>query len=217
MADKLNIYQKLTRIQNELKVPKKQWNEFSKFSYRSAEDIQEAVKPILLKYELTLRATDSLELIGDRFYIVSTIILTDGEKEIEVKAYAREQLTMKGQSEPQITGGASSYARKYALNGLFQLDDSSDPDKNPPQMNANEQRQAQAIKGRATTSKATTSKPANDARLEVLKKLFGELPEKTQLMTLDAYSIGKIEDLPVEKWGDAISGLNKRKQKNAEK
>lgn len=119
---------KLIQIQAELKAPKQQKNNFGGYSYRSCEDILEAVKPLLLKYECSLTLTDSIEQIGDRYYIKATAAFNDGDKEKEVSAYAREALTKKGMDDAQITGSASSYARKYALNGLFLIDDTKDDD-----------------------------------------------------------------------------------------
>jgi len=129
--DKLNIYQKLQKIQKELKAPKSQNNAFGKYKFRSCEDIFEAVKPILIKNDCVLTLTDKLEIIGDRYYIMAKADLRCIENKdeiIEVTAYARETLDEKGKAESQITGSASSYARKYALNGLFLIDDTKDAD-----------------------------------------------------------------------------------------
>ena len=118
----------LIAIQSELKAPKGQYNSFGKYKYRSAEDILEAVKPLLAKNGCTLTLSDELELIGDRYYIKATATLR-GENESEsVTAYAREEAEKKGMDGSQITGTASSYARKYALNGLFCIDDTKDAD-----------------------------------------------------------------------------------------
>ena len=126
----MNIYEKLLNIQTELKAPKGQYNSFGKYKYRSCEDILEAVKPICAKNKATLVLSDSLENIGDRYYIKSTAILIDVEsgENLENTAYAREELEKKGMDGSQITGTASSYARKYALNGLFNIDDTKDAD-----------------------------------------------------------------------------------------
>ena len=118
----------LFKIQNELKAPKGQTNNFGKYKYRSCEDIVEAVKPILHKYETSLVISDSIELIGDRYYIKATAKLTGETINAESIAYAREPLTKKGMDEAQITGATSSYARKYALNGLLAIDDTKDAD-----------------------------------------------------------------------------------------
>ena len=126
--EKINLMEKLKNIQKELKAPKGQYNSFGKYAYRSCEDIFEAVKPLLDKNGLILRMTDSLEYIGERYYIKATAILTDGDSFIENVAYAREEETKKGMDGSQITGASSSYARKYALNGLFLIDDVKDSD-----------------------------------------------------------------------------------------
>ncbi len=126
------MHTKLMNIQNELKAPKGQFNDFGNFKYRSCEDILEAVKPLLKENACVLTISDSVELIGDRFYVKATATLRDTEttSEVSVTAYAREAGTKKGQDESQITGAASSYARKYALNGLFCIDDTKDADTN---------------------------------------------------------------------------------------
>ena len=115
----MSIYEKLLNIQSELKAPKGQYNNFGKYKYRSCEDILEAVKPLCVKNSLCLTLTDSVELIGNRYYIKATAVITDGESKIGTTAYAREDESKKGMDGSQITGSASSYARKYALNGLF--------------------------------------------------------------------------------------------------
>ena len=120
--------EKLLNIQNKLKAPKNQKNNFGGYNYRSCEDIFEAVKPLLKEEGLTLRTTDELVLIGDRYYIKATAILSDGKNEIQNIAYAREEESKKGMDGSQITGASSSYARKYALNGLFLIDDVKDSD-----------------------------------------------------------------------------------------
>jgi hypothetical protein len=124
----MEIHEKLRKIQNELQVPKSHHNQFGNFYYRSAEDILDAIKPFLEKYELTLTISDNIVYPDGRFYVEAKCTLTDGDKSIIVNAYAREQETKKGMDESQITGSASSYARKYALNGLFLIDDSRDAD-----------------------------------------------------------------------------------------
>lgn len=117
---------KLNEIQRELKAPKGQYNSFSKFYYRSCEDILEAVKPLL--GEATLTIEDEIVMLGDRFYVKATAILKNGEEIEKATAYAREPIEKKGMDSAQITGATSSYARKYALNGLFCIDDAKDPD-----------------------------------------------------------------------------------------
>ena len=124
----------LVKIQNELKVPKAQTNEFGNYKYRSQDDILEAVKPLLLKHKLAMFITDELECIGERYYIRACVTLyslastSDGTGTITVNGYAREAEIKKGMDVSQITGAASSYARKYALNGMFLIDDMKDAD-----------------------------------------------------------------------------------------
>lgn len=131
----MNIYEKLSNIQNELKCNKNQFNKFGGYKYRSCEDILEAVKPICKKYKTVLVLSDTLVNIGERYYIQATARLTDIEANKESEdtcisntAYAREEESKKGMDGSQITGTASSYARKYALNGLFNIDDTKDAD-----------------------------------------------------------------------------------------
>lgn len=119
----------LRSIQCELKAPKGQYNSFGKYSYRSCEDILEAVKPLLDKYKATVYITDDVVPVGDRVYVKATATFVDVDgKEVSVSAFAREPVTRKGMDDAQVTGATSSYARKYALNGLFLIDDTKDAD-----------------------------------------------------------------------------------------
>jgi len=122
--------EKLTKIQAELKAPKGQYNSFGKYKYRSCEDIQEAVKPLLKKYNVSLTLSDDLQVIGERYYIKVTAVLVCNEtkESVSVTSFAREEETKKGMDGSQVTGASSSYARKYALNGLFLIDDTKDSD-----------------------------------------------------------------------------------------
>jgi len=122
------IHNQLSKLQAALKVPKNRLNSFSKFKYRNLEDIMEGVKPLLVEHGLTLTLTDDLVQIGDRYYIKATATISDGKTEQVTTAFAREPEIKKGMDEPQITGTASSYARKYALAGLLLLDDAEDID-----------------------------------------------------------------------------------------
>lgn len=119
---------KLVAVQAALKAPKGQFNSFGGYKYRSCEDILEAVKPLLLEQGLQLTITDEPVEVGGRIYIKATATVTDGSETATVSGYAREAETKKGMDESQITGTASSYARKYALNGLFLIDDTKDAD-----------------------------------------------------------------------------------------
>jgi hypothetical protein len=131
MATIKNKPMKLVNIQAELKAPKNQVNSFGKYKYRSAEDIIEAVKPILFKHQTALLISDEIVQVADRVYVKATAMLIDETNEelpIKVYGWAREEEVKKGMDAAQITGSASSYARKYALNGLFAIDDTKDAD-----------------------------------------------------------------------------------------
>lgn len=135
----MNIYEKLTAIQNALKAPKSAKNDFGGYMYRRIDDINEALKPLLDEYKASVTLEDTLELVGDRYYVRSVAIFTDsekpeaGERRISAIGWAREPLTKKGSDESQVTGAATTYARKYALTALFLLDDSeNDPDSQAP-------------------------------------------------------------------------------------
>lgn len=130
MGDYMSVYQKLLNIQTQLKAPKSQYNSYGKYYYRNCEDILEAVKPLLKKENCTLFLTDEVETIENRFYIKVTVHFVDIDDgtTINVTAFAREEESKKGMDGSQVTGASSSYARKYALNGLFCIDDTKDSD-----------------------------------------------------------------------------------------
>lgn len=126
----MNVYEKLMTVQTKLRAPKGQYNSFGKYSYRSCEDILEALKPLLAEVGAIVNVSDEIKLIGSRFYVEATASFIDvetGERMI-AKASAREAETKKGMDDSQVTGSVSSYARKYALNGLFAIDDNKDAD-----------------------------------------------------------------------------------------
>ena len=132
----MNINEKLTTIQKALKASKKEKNDFGGYMYRTIESIFEALKPLLEKEKVSLTLSDDIIQIGDRYYIKATAKLFDSEGSVEVSAYAREPITKKGTDERQITGAATTYARKYALTGMFLLDNSeNDPDSEQYQKN----------------------------------------------------------------------------------
>ena len=124
----MSIHTKLQAIQAELKAPKSQYNSFGKYKYRSCEDILEAVKPLLQQQGCVLTISDEVQQVGERYYIVARATITDGQESVSVTAAAREEESKKGMDASQISGTASSYARKYALNGLFCIDDTKDAD-----------------------------------------------------------------------------------------
>lgn len=118
----------LSAIQSELKAPKNQFNKFGGYNYRNCEDILEALKPILAKHKAINLLSDEIVSIGTRFYIKATATLRVGDEKISVTAFAREEDSKKGMDSSQLTGSTSSYARKYALNGLYAIDDTKDAD-----------------------------------------------------------------------------------------
>lgn len=126
----MNVYEKLIAIQSELKAPKSQYNNFGKYAYRNCEDILEALKPILKEYKSTIYIADEIVTVLERFYVKATVTFIDAEtgESITNTAYAREEESKKGMDGSQVTGASSSYARKYALNGMFAIDDTKDSD-----------------------------------------------------------------------------------------
>ena len=129
------ITETLSAIQTELSAPKGQFNKFGGYAYRSCEDILEALKPLLKKYKACVTISDDIVMVGDRVYVKATATLTAEGESITATAFAREAEDKKGMDSAQVTGSTSSYARKYALNGLFAIDDNKDPDDpqgNPP-------------------------------------------------------------------------------------
>ena len=126
----MNVYEKLIAIQSELKAPKSRYNNFGKYAYRNCEDILEALKPILKEHKSTIYIADEIVTVLERFYVKATVTFIDAEtgESITNTAYAREEESKKGMDGSQVTGASSSYARKYALNGMFAIDDTKDSD-----------------------------------------------------------------------------------------
>lgn len=205
---KLTLIQKLAKVQLELKAPKNQRNNFGGYNYRSAEDILEAVKPLAIRYGAVVNITDNVIAVGDRIYVqanVRFIDCDDASNAIVTTAMAREEEMKKGMDGSQITGAASSYARKYALNGMFAIDDTKDSDAtndhgrggNTPQKTASDLLgQTPAPKKPAPSSKAKKawsdycSHPANaNLDKEVIKANFGKIcVEVTGLAIMSKYS-----------------------------
>lgn len=169
-----NIHQKLLYIQANLKAPKNQYNSYGKYAYRSCEDIQDAVKPLLNEVGCTLVLYDTIENIGENYYLVSTAVLTDCDslETLKNSALAREDGALKGMSSAQITGSTSSYARKYALNGLFCISDEKDSDTDANQRekeSKNKEALEEALKEERQKNEPVTKKQISD-----LRKLFKE-------------------------------------------
>ena len=177
---------KLSEIQNKLKVPKSQENKFGGYLYRSCEDILEMVKPFLGDSVLTL--TDEMVQLGDRFYVKATATITYGTQTTIVSAYAREPLARKGMDESQITGSASSYARKYALGGLFLIDDTQDADFYDNTEKPEPTKQAASAKAKATTPAQSTPPTAQTPQAaQPAKRPVPTAAEKELLVSLFDY------------------------------
>lgn len=194
----MTIYEKLSKIQEELKVPKNQFNKFGGFNYRSCEDILEKAKPICRAHKTVLTLEDDVVAVGDGIFVKAIATLTDleGEGKISVQAFARHANEKKGMDDSQMTGTASSYSRKYALNGLFNLDDTKDAD--------TDEYQKQTAK----------DKSSNSTRLN-----FDEVRETLDSIddeaSLDAYGMELKKKHPnmTAKQADAISKMfNKRRE-----
>lgn len=187
----MNVYEKLLKVQTELKAPKNQYNKSGNYKYRSCEDIQEGIKPLLAEVKATLVVGDELVLIGERYYIKATARFTDVEstESVENIAYAREEFTKKGMDSSQVTGATSSYARKYALNGLFCIDDVKDTDTESPKEDKKQESKPDLI----------TQKES-----EALKNLCKN-------KGLDIKTIFKVpvEKLTKQQYVDAVKQLNK--------
>ena len=176
--EKQNIHHKLLAIQTELKAPKNQFNKFGNYNYRSAEDILESLKPLLKKHQVALTISDDLKQYDNRFYVAATVKLQDCDSvnSITTTAFAREEETKKGMDGSQITGSASSYARKYALNGMFAIDDTKDAD------GLNKHGKEETIK-------------ADKKELAIMK---GLLTEEELKLLLGHYAVQSVDELDAE-------------------
>ena len=187
MSKELTFNQKIVAIQSELKAPKNQFNKFGKYKYRSCEDILEGVKPLLAKYGLMQTISDEIVQVGERYYIKAVVKVIEGESVCVSEALAREPENKKGMDESQITGTASSYARKYALNGMWLIDDTKDADtdehqqqkeRKKPVMNSKNERWEPAVhslaKGEVTIDKIKKKFTLSDKDAE---KMIAEAKE----------------------------------------
>ena len=193
----MGVSEKLMRVQGELKAPKNQYNSFGKYKYRSCEDILEGLKPVLSKYKASLYLSDSLELVGDRYYVKVTATFVDAEtnEQIQNTAYARESADKKGMDDSQITGATSSYARKYALNGLFLIDDTKDADSDEYQNQTN--KTTEKAKVNQKTKEPQIEEPVADypSRAEMLKVAKAHYPDGSAPLNslLSMWKIDSIE------------------------
>lgn len=189
----MNLKEKLNYIQTKLNAPKSQYNSFGKYSYRNAEDILNALKPLLNETKATITLDDLMMQIGERYYIKATATISDCESDekVSVSAYAREEQEKKGMDASQITGSTSSYARKYALNGLFAIDDVKDSD------TTNQ------------TEKATQQVSlATESQVKTIKTIY-DLPNIAKI--LKYYQVERIENLTVAQASEVIKNKNKGK------
>lgn len=223
----MNVYEKLQHVQSGLKAPKNQYNKFGNYHYRNCEDIQEAAKPLLQEAKAALVVGDELVLIGERYYIKATARFVDCEsgETVENTAYAREEQEKKGMDVSQVTGSTSSYARKYALNGLFCIDDVKDADN---QDNTDGKGQTSTKGARASGKKesekpsgaktgASTSQPGQGAgtdkvtpaMIESVKSLIDEYSTKGLKMEriLKMYSIRDMAEMSMTQYRDCMNKL----------
>jgi hypothetical protein len=222
----MNIYEKLSNIQAELKAPKGQDNTFGHYKYRSCEDILEAVKPLCIKNKVVLTISDTLEHIGDRYYIQANATLTDIEnienvtnKYVGSLAYAREEETKKGMDGSQITGTASSYARKYALNGLFCIDDTKDADTDAYKKQQDKGKAATVTDEEYDEAFYKQNDLVTDKEVQMLRKMLQqstpELTLKNINGVLSKYNKFKLEELLMTEYVEIlhlIENLKKKKE-----
>ena len=191
----------LTQIQNELKAPKSQYNSFGKYKYRNAEDIEQALKPLLAKYGATLTIDEDVRMVGDRIYFVETARYKDQEQEVKVQGWARESQNKKGMDDSQISGATSSYAVKYALAKLFLIDDTRDTDSNEYQR---KQQQPKKIKIKKMTEDELYNYQADyNGKPKFLYMIWTEC-EKAKMMGLNAKT-----SVPIEWWNNKFKENSK--------
>ncbi|KEH89124.1 recombinase [Clostridium novyi A str. BKT29909] len=198
----MGVYEKLLRVQSELKAPKSQFNKFGNYAYRNCEDILESVKPLLLENKLSLMIADEILLVGDRYYIKATATIVDietGDKE-SVSAFAREEENKKGMDASQLTGSTSSYARKYALNGLFCIDDTKDSD---------------TTNTSSKTSNKTSGKKLTQAQLKRLYAIASSAGYDANVIknqALKKYNVQHLEDMTKAQYDELCEGYEKLKK-----
>lgn len=215
----MGLTEKLLKIQTELKAPKNKTNTFGKYKYRSCEDILEAVKPLLKKYGCLLTISDSVEVMGDRYYLKATATITDIEdgQSISNTAFAREAPERKGQDDSQITGTASSYARKYALNGLLLIDDTKDADTDE----AHVEKEARAEKAKDDEKNEALVTDIGDMKIAPVKVnvLKGDIDSglMNEEKMLAYFKVEKLEDVTEKQFSDYVQKRNKAGAEKAKK
>lgn len=216
------IHEKLLKIQSSISVPKSQYNKFGNYDYRSCEDILSALKPLLAQEKCTLTVNDELLMVGDRYYIKATARLIDCESGESVynDSYAREEETKKGMDSSQITGTASSYARKYALNGLLLLDDVKDVDTNENQQQSRSaksdknQQQSQSAKPDKGSKGGTQKKLIDKKTVEALKKQFKD-NGIDEAKVCSTYKVSDLSQLSVTQHANITQHFEQIKEKCA--
>lgn len=196
----MKLHEKLLAIQTKLKAPKGQYNSFGKYSYRSAEDILEAVKPLNAEQGVLLTITDEIKEIGGRVYVVATATVSDGTDTLQVSAFAREPENKKGMDESQITGATSSYARKYALNGLYAIDDNKDADTDEhkqQQENAPKKQQGQKQQAQKQQEKGFTEQELHELVEKYVRNIEALGVDRAKLIEFvcNKHSVGNLFDL----------------------
>lgn len=194
----MKLHEKLLAIQTKLKAPKGQYNSFGKYSYRSAEDILEAVKPLNAEQGVLLTITDEIKEIGGRVYVVATATVSDGTDTLQVSAFAREPENKKGMDESQITGATSSYARKYALNGLYAIDDNKDADTDEhKQQQDNAPKKQQAQKQQQQQEKGFTEQELHELVEKYVRNIEALGVDRAKLIEFvcNKHSVGNLFDL----------------------
>lgn len=184
-----DLYRKVQEIQTHLKAPKNLYNNFGKYKYRNAEGICEAVKPLLAQRGLILTLSDEIVAVGERYYVKATATIYSDEEKLSVSAFARESFDKKGMDDSQITGTASSYARKYALNGLFLLDDTKDADTD--EYNNENNREMELV---------------SEKQLEELEQLCREA-NREETYIAKSMGVNSLAELPAEKFNKVRKGL----------
>ena len=195
---KLTPYQRLIKVQTELNAPKNLYNSFGKYKYRNLEGILEAVKPLLAKYDLVLQIRDEVKLVGDRYYIEAVAIIRDalsGEVIEESRALAREAQSKKGMDESQVTGTASSYARKYCLNGLFLIDDTKDAD--------TDEHHNQTHRPQQQPKQVQRPQPQQQSKHVDRPQTLASKPTDAQIKQLEEYILARLKNWTLEKILDA--------------
>ena len=207
---KKTICDKLRMVQQKLKAPKNQYNSFGKYRYRSCEDILEGVKPLLEEVGAAIVLTDCIEQVGDRFYIKATATFMDGSDTICNTAYARESDDKKGMDASQITGTASSYARKYALNGLLLIDDTKDADTDENHNEAVGRSRSEAAKKGQATKEQNAADSANQIITEKDLKVLQELMKNKGFSPDQKWKGKELKDLTNAEWVAAVAWLEKK-------